>query len=243
MSLSSIERSVREAERTDYKMPVWLPFIPILFIIIGLMAMFAGRMAGMTAGIGTAMAFFLLGVLVNLYVLYKWIWRRNEHFRRTLLLYNSIADYIESKGYKEGAVRLRDEARRMEIYQGGEKGAVLWTILGSIVPFVIYYVYHFLNKDFVHHDREERIILEQIDRLLKDAGLEGLDLGFTSVGRFPERSTILYFILSLITLNIFTLYWVYVLTKDPNEHFDAHRILEQKILERLENLPQASTEE
>lgn len=246
MSLSSVERSVREAERTDYRMPVWLPFLPIIFMIIGLISMLGGaatgKAGGIIAGMGLASVFFILAVLLNLYVLYKWIWRRNEHFKRTILLYNSIADYLDSKGYRDEATRLRDEARRMEIHQGGEKNAVLWTILGSIVPLVIYYVFHFLNKDFVHHDREERLLLEHIDRLLKDAGLEGLDLGYTSIGRFPERSTVLYFILSLITLNIFALYWVYTLAKDPNEHFDSHRRIEAKLLDLLGRLPEKASE-
>lgn len=36
--------------------------------------------------------------------------------------------------------------------------------------------------------------------------------------RLPDRSMILYVILTIFT-GIFALYWLYVLVKDPNDHF------------------------
>ncbi len=240
MSLSSVERSVKEAERADYKMSVWLPFLPTIFMIIGFLSIMLGGFSGSTGGIAAGLSFgfliFILAVILNFYVLYKWIYRRNEHFKRTVLLYESVANYLDSEEYKDEATRLRDETRRMELHQGGEKNAVLWMVLGALVPLVIFYIYHFLNKDFVNHDREESLILGHIDHVLKGSGLEGLNLGFTSIGKFPERNTVIYFILSLITLGFFSLYWVYVLTKDPNVHFDGHRIVEAKLLDELRQL-------
>ena len=48
-----------------------------------------------------------------------------------------------------------------------------------------------------------------------------------------ERSTILYVGLTIVTLGIFAIYWLYVLIKDPNAHFEHQRRTEDAILAAL----------
>ncbi|MFQ5950797.1 MAG: DUF4234 domain-containing protein, partial [Candidatus Geothermarchaeales archaeon] len=38
----------------------------------------------------------------------------------------------------------------------------------------------------------------------------------------PERSVVLYLVLSIVTLGIFGIYWLYTLIDDPNLHFRHH---------------------
>ncbi|UCE45343.1 MAG: DUF4234 domain-containing protein [Methanobacteriota archaeon] len=48
-----------------------------------------------------------------------------------------------------------------------------------------------------------------------------------------ERSLILYAILTLVTFGLFAVYWLYVLIKDPNDHFDGHDLVEPEILSAI----------
>lgn len=45
-----------------------------------------------------------------------------------------------------------------------------------------------------------------------------------------ERSTILYVVLTLLTLGFFLIYWFYVLVDDPNKHFDQQHRFEDTLL-------------
>ena len=48
-----------------------------------------------------------------------------------------------------------------------------------------------------------------------------------------ERSLVLYAILTLVTFGLFAVYWLYVLIKDPNDHFDGHELVEPEILRAI----------
>ncbi len=252
MSLEYIERYVKDSEKTDKIIPMWLAFAAIIADAIALLVIAVGYFAEYGAGIGAGsegvlfasiglgIVILLAGAILSIYVLYKMIWRRNAHFRRTIMLYTSIANYLEAKGYHEEANKIKDETKRLELELGEEKSPALWTILSLIVPIIIYYVLHFLNADFVKHDRAERMILERLDRLFKNKLNESLELDYDSnIGKFPERNTVLYIVLTLIT-GVFGIYWWYVSVKDPNEHFKSHKLIEAKLLKLLEKLPEVA---
>ena len=48
-----------------------------------------------------------------------------------------------------------------------------------------------------------------------------------------ERPFVLYLVLTLVTFGIFAVYWLYVLIKDPNVHFNAHNIIEPAIVDAI----------
>ena len=63
-------------------------------------------------------------------------------------------------------------------------------------------------------------------------------LGFPSGRPFtthtlPERSFVLYLVLSFVTLGIFYFYWLYALVKDPNEHFKYQGEYEDNLADAL----------
>ena len=107
-----------------------------------------------------------------MYIVYSLISRRNSHMERTLALYDVISSYTENHD-KDLSARLKESVLRMEVEQGESKNPVVWIViylLSNIIPllgiFVVIYIFHFLNKDFVKHDRNERIILEQLSSVL-----------------------------------------------------------------------------
>ena len=80
-----------------------------------------------------------------------------------------------------------------------EKSAILWIILVLLIGIVILYVYHFLTKDFfVHEEREDRIVTGIQDAL----GILGTRFTYRRYYEIPHRNTILYIILTIVTLGI-----------------------------------------
>lgn len=237
--IAEMRKISREASETDYVMPVWLPFIPMILILIGTLASISallGGVEGVLAGLGAFIVLLFIGAIINIYVLYKWISRRNNHFRRTASLYGNLVFALESLKITDAEVaQIRNSVQEMQ-YEEQEKSAALWIILSLIVGIIIYYVFHFLNKDFHKHERREVAIYENLARILERRGI--------AISRFeprvPNRSTVLYIVLSIITVGIFGLYWVYTLTKDPNEHFRAHHLVEENTIRALEQLARTS---
>ncbi len=249
--LMIIKRYVSEAEKTDYIMPLWLPFLPAIlavasvFLLMYMVVIAAihkevletSGTAAMVGLIAIAGSLFLLiyiaSIAVGIYVLYKLIARRNDHFQRTHKLYDAIVNFLKEK---EGSTA---EIVEMEsiIYdmrnEETERNAVLWVILTVLIGVVWFYIAHFLNKDFRKHELREKRLLSLINNIIKKYGAPGI-VRFEE--KVPDRSTLLYIILTIVTLGFFGLYWIYTLAKDPNEHFKQHRVLENQLVGFLENL-------
>jgi len=256
-TIDQVEEYVRRRDFTDYIMPVWLPFLPIiislssfLWFFIMVLIIYGDRRTYhffedyytynleaeeeiIYGFLGIYLILAILALAINVYVVYKWVWRRNEHFKRQKLLFNAVKDFLRSKGLEVS----RLEAICMEIdIEENEKNAVLWALV-QFIPYVggflLIYVYHFLNKDFYKHERREEHFINALSATLSKVGIEFNYIRYSSI---PDRSTILYFVLSLITLGFFGLYWVYTLTKDPNNHFMEHKRWEELMLSALKRL-------
>ncbi|WFO75031.1 DUF4234 domain-containing protein [Desulfurococcaceae archaeon MEX13E-LK6-19] len=224
-----------KASETDYIMPTWLPFIGLILVLIAMFIIILGALLEtfILLGAGLALAIFggLAGFAVSIYVLYKWIDRMNNHFRRTMMFYSTLADIAEELKIPE-ASRIRNQVNELKIVFE-ERSPVLWVILSIFVPFIEFYVYHFLNKDFVKHCIRERLILSSFADGLKAIAPE-YTIDIDRLYMVPNRSTLLYIVLTIITLGLFGLYWIYTLTVDPNRHFESHQIIEEKIIAAVE---------
>ena len=243
-----IRKYVRMAHETDYIMPIWLPFLPVLLGIVAIFLMIPAAIFGgmgprrMGLGLGLAMGGIvglvtIVSAVINLYVLYKWIARRNQHFKRTHSLYREIVEFIKSVSGEKVPSKMYSLEGTLREMEGDEveKSPVIWIVLSLLLPIIIFYVYHFLNKDFHKHERRESSIAEDLNSILAELGAQTM----FSKPRFdavPDRSTVIYLVLTIVTLGIFGLYWVYTLTKDPNEHFVAHKMWEEDLLRSLETL-------
>ena len=246
--IERIEEYVRRRDFTDYIMPIWLPFLPVSIVLIASFILLTTLtihknygyyhfsylyedIAYLAFGIYLILAVF--ATAINVYVVYKWVSRRNEHFKRQRLLFNSIKDFLKSKGFDVSGL----ETICMEIdIEETEKNAVLWALI-QFVPYVggflLIYVYHFLNKDFYRHEKREEHFLSALSNVLSKAGF---DFSYIRYNTIPDRSTILYLVLTILTFGFFGLYWVYTLTKDPNNHFVEHRKWEDTMLNILRRL-------
>ena len=245
-ALENLRRDIRRKTETDYIMPIWFPYLPYILILTGTIVMVLGFAAFPESAALLIWSFVLIvaGGLINIYVLYRWIKRRNEHFNRTILLYESFRDFLSNLSKKKekdvsGIMSLIDRDIREGRLEETERNAVLWALL-PIIPCVgtilLLYIYHFLNKDFVKHYRREAEIIDGFRKGLKALGVEKELPSFSRGYKFPDRSTALYIVLYIVTLGLFGLYWIYTLTKDPNEHFKEHVLMEDEMLKLLEEL-------
>ncbi|MEB3755445.1 MAG: DUF4234 domain-containing protein [Desulfurococcales archaeon] len=231
--MNNIIQDIRMRDETDYIMPVWLPFLPVLFsFLVFITVVTAGTHS--IVGMGSVFLLYLVGAIIGLYVMYKWIERRNKHFKRTVLLYQDLASYFESKGLNQEADSIKRLIREMNV-EFPDRSPVLWIVLSLITGGLLaLYVLHFLNKDFYRHDQREFYIWEDIDKAMEKLG-QPLSLRRTFF-KIPDRNTVIYIVLTLITAGLFGFYWVYVTTVDPNEHFKQHRLLEDELLDKLNKL-------
>ena len=187
---------------------------------------------------GIASALGIAAVIVYAYLTYTLIKRRNTHFTRQWRLTEDLLNLLKGVASKKGAnidapASSAERTLREMRFEEGEKPAVLWTIL-IFVPFVNIvaglYVLYFLTRDFHRHEKRE-------DNMLEDLGRAFSQLNITIATRrqkaIPERSYVLYLVLTIITLGIFGIYWLYTLIEDPNNHFRNHVQVEDEILSRL----------
>jgi len=186
----------------------------------------------------------LLSLIVYVVLFYKLIKRRNTHFKRQIFLFEDIAAAVKAIAEKKGVnieVELSSCQRTVREIRAEEteKGAVLWAILSLIswtflVPLADLYVRYFLMKDFYKHERREDGFWEDISRTLDKCGVTFSVPRRTEV--MPERSFVLYLILTIITVGLFGIYWIYVLLKDPNQHFSYHTQIEDQLLSSLQSV-------
>jgi len=183
--------------------------------------------------------FAIITLVLNLVIIYKLVKRRNTHFKRQIFLFEDIVAAIKAIATKKGvdlevglttSERLVREVKAEET----EKGAVLWAILSAFISPAIWYVWYFLTKDFYEHERREDGFWEDMSRML-----DKCEIKFAvprRVETLPERNFVLYLILTIVTAGLFGIYWLYLLLKDPNQHFMYHRQIEDQLLSALETV-------
>ena len=240
--LDSLRNNIRKRTETDYIMPIWLPFIPVILgvamSLIAIVGILTRRPFIPMLAMSSLVLVGLVAVIINIYVLYKWIGRRNAHFKRQLMMYRDLVTLLREISRERGVdistqiALISREISEAEIEET-EKSTVLWIILTLIIGIIIFYIYHFLTKDFFTHEKREDRIVRGIQEALEVLGVK---FDYRRYYEIPHRNTILYILLTVITLGIFGFYWVYVITKDPNEHFTEQRKWEDSLVRVLEQL-------
>ena len=239
-------------DEADPKMSnAWLIIylIPIFAIIIGLVSLLFSVMLlptlGPEAALPALVGIFLVPLLalisfvVSIILTYKLVKRRNTHFKRQVFLFEDLISAVKSLATKkkvdvEVGLSSCERTVRETKAEETEKSAALWAILSAVVFLATWYVYYFLMKDFYKHERREDGFWEDIGKVL-----DKCDIKFSAPRRteiLPNRSFVLYLILNIITAGLFGIYWLYVLLKDPNEHFKYHIQIEDELLSTLESL-------
>ncbi len=260
--LENLRRDARMRIESDSQMSVaWLivPFLPIIILVLLLASLIFGALASFPStsfnsttatppttaapffvALGLFFLLFIIGIIVaailSAVMLYKLAKRRNTHFQRQLLLYEDLLNMAKEVSSKRGVdvsmhLNNMDRTLREARIDETEKSAALWTILSFVTLIATLYVFYYLMKDFFKHERREDQFFEDLNRALAASGVP-VNLPRRTLP-VPDRSFILYFILSLITAQIFSIYWIYVLLTDPNNHFRQQWMIEDTIIAQI----------
>ncbi len=140
---------------------------------------------------------------------YRLVEGRNRHFRREAELDRQITDYLNSKGKQPPAIN-----------KGlAERNATVWA--ASIVLVVpVFIILYLLSRDLAVHEVQQDAFL---------------------AAAFPERmfmpQTIpitKYALITIITLGVGAVYWLYKVTNLYNAHYKAHMHLEKEAARLME---------
>jgi hypothetical protein len=236
-----------------YLIPIILAIIYVSIVIVAFISMIATfpttppppgedqttiQLIPILASIAFLYLFVIISVILLIILIYKLVRRRNTHFKRQIFLFEDTMAAIKAIAAKKGVdveVGLASSERTVREIKAEEteKSAMIWAILSAFIPLALWYVWYFLMKDFYKHERREDGFWEDTGRMLDKCGIK-----FSIPRRveiLPDRSFVLYLILTIVTLGFFGIYWIYVLLKDPNQHFKYHIQIEDQLLTTLES--------
>jgi len=265
VEIENLRKDVRMRPLTDTRMSIWWELVYILPIIASIIwvTVFVAVMIAyiislienpplpgevpafpQTALLSAATVVLYITLIITLILFivltYRLVKRRNHHFRRQIFLFEDITAAIRKIMMKKGVdveFDLGSLDRTLREIRAGEtesdKSAMLWAILSPLNGLALSYVSYFLMKDFYNHERREDMFWADISRILDKTGIK-FEVPRRTDPLF-ERSFALYLILTIITVGIFGIYWLYVLLKDPNLHFRYHIKIEDQLLPILES--------
>jgi hypothetical protein len=143
---------------------------------------------------------------------YRLIEGRNSHLSREIELEKMIADFLRKQGKEPLAT---SEGFR-------EMNAKAWA--ASIILVVpVFAITYLLSRDLLVHE-------EQQDRFLAEAFAERMFMPQT----IPIRK---YALITIVTLGVGIVYWLYKIVNMYNAHFNAHREVEKEIVKLMEEKP------
>ena len=129
-----------------------------------------------------------------------------------------------------GVQYLIDDTYRWSIFFGMVTG-LLSTLANIVALIILVYLSSHLMATIYTHDLRWTAFVNSLAASMRVIGKELK----TPAANEPlkERSFVIYAILTFVTLGLFTIYWLYVLIKDPNNHFETHDAVEPEILRAI----------
>ncbi|AAM01442.1 hypothetical protein [Methanopyrus kandleri] len=236
--LRELERALKRAEDTDM---ILNPALGIGVVVLGPLASASVSViatvcvatasgASVVSAGGTALTvgtvvLFAAFLAVNAALFYILIRRRNKHFERSSELFRIVSEILYRTECISKSCYLAIFRKVKDIEELGHLDEVLWIFLGTITFGVAYlYVAYRLMRDFYLHEARESAIAS----LLADE----LDMCISFFRKIPYRNFGIH-ILIVVFFPILYPYLVYILIKDPNNHFLEHRRFERTLVEKL----------
>lgn len=174
--------------------------------------------------------------IYGIYIIYKLMDRRLQHFERMISLRGHLVGVLREKAEEAGkTAEVEQDLSQLEGFhldattrdRAGEKSPVLWLILTIVFSPVVYYIYYFLNDDFRAHESSEQLFMNKASEIMIKLGMTQQPVTPNSV--IPERNFVMYLLLTIVTCGIYGIYWWYTLIVDPNLHFDNHAAWEAQL--------------
>ncbi len=110
-------------------------------------------------------------------------------------------------------------------------GSILLNLIMIAGVVLLFYVAAYLTRTIHTHELRWHGFTTSASLAMKRLGFV-IDMPM-DVPAAKERSTVLYVVLTIVTLGFFGIYWLYALIVDPNRHFRSQRDFEDKLLKSL----------
>jgi len=164
--------------------------------------------------------------IYGLYIFYKLMERRDQHFARMANVVNTSVALVKEKAPATGKSELisqdlaqLDMVQREMFEQSRERGAVLWLVLAILTGICTIIGYYFIMEDLARHDQLEAQYFTLMSGILTKLGLSAQES--QAAPTIPERNFVTFLLLSIVTCGIYGFYWIYVMILDGNNHVEA----------------------
>jgi hypothetical protein len=134
---------------------------------------------------------------------------RNYHFEKTAELEQKIADYHKIKGQQASPVHAAPKKRNAKLWAA--------SIILVFPAFVLLYV---LTHDLVLHERQEDDYLASV-----------LPRRVFMTQTIPQTT---YVLITILTLGVGGVYWLYKIVNLYNQHYKADLLVEKEIVQLME---------
>ncbi len=182
------------------------------------------------------------------YGVFRFIDRQNNHSGREEALLSDAIGASRSRASKDDMriilpLNSAEQDLHQVIAKSHERSGFLWALLTAL-PYLgwifLIAALVLLTQEANGHLRTEQPVLEDLDRTIKGLGSPGLSL---SAQRQTPIHAGLFATVSILTLGVFTLFWISRLTQDLETHFSYHARLEENLLQGLLNTGSGSAGE
>jgi Domain of unknown function (DUF4234) len=159
-----------------------------------------------------------------LYLIYKLVQRRDEHFKRMAGVADAAIAQLRVKAQgRENLIapelQQLEQCRMQMQTMAAERGAAIWLLICIFTGVGQFILWYLLMQDYEQHEAVEFQFFTLMSSALSKLGLAG-EAG-QAVPVMPHREFVTYLLLSIVTCCIYLYYWLYVMVKDFNEHMTA----------------------
>ena len=262
---SKIYGAMRMRDSTDKIISIRWAFAILAFqLIVPIMAIslillfFSGTNLNIsgTAQVAVIVLIFLAAVAMVIFqsaLVYKLVGRRDEHFRRDMLMKQGMLEYLDAISVKEKKdINVERWTMNTIMYSVTEsdRSTGLWALLVGLVViipivgvFAMFYCLHFLTKDVHSHDQRQRDFNYQFQlAMFKMGKIDTISYDWVPL---PKRDPAAYVLVSILTLSFFLPYWWYVNIVDMNSHMRNQWDFESQIIHmtKVSETPESSASE
>jgi hypothetical protein len=159
-------------------------------------------------------------------MIYYTIKRRSDHFSRQEKLEALILTKLKKSPEKDAP----NSSKTKNLLPS--RNAAAWTLfILLIVPG--FYLFYSLKSELQKHEEHEQEFFDEIVALAKASGVTLNIQSYSTTPRFPRNK---YLVLSVATLGLAAVYWLYRIFNDYNNHFKMQWIIEDELLSFLKSI-------
>jgi flagellar basal body-associated protein FliL len=235
---AQVQSSVQMRTESDEIMGTWWAFLPLIAAalqIVGVAVSFVNAAAGIIVMVLMA----IISAILELFLFYKLLSRQNNHFRRESAERTAIVAWFKEKAQEMGRIQfIGPQLGAMESInqeaQFKEKEQSIILIILLIIPVVNFIIMLYLLYIFTKYPYEHDQRWHHFTQNAQMAGQQmGLNIMMPSWKTQPERSFVIFLVLTIVTFGLFMFYWIYCIIKDMNEHMKNQWAFEDQLLREM----------